>query len=169
MGYDLLMGGFGILFSLLLIGFGLSFFFDDPAVGKKWKKHTGKIVEADSSGFTIEYGATHVYTGDMESFYENMGYAPDINKTFRMADWIRQQKYTLERMLGRGYNRENFFRFYEGKKMYVWTDPDDENEVFRIWGDDRPAKRSAGRAFLTAGIFLLIATLLALNTALTSL
>lgn len=169
MGYDLLMGGFGIVFSLLLIGFGLSFFFKDKASAKSWKKHTGKIVETDGSSFTIEYGGTHVYTGDKESFYDNMGYAPGITKTFEMQDWIKKQRYTLGRMLGKGYERDNFFRFYEGKKMYVWTEPDSENVVLRIWGDDRPAKRSAGRAFLMAGTFLLIATLLALNTALTSL
>lgn len=169
MGYDLLMGGFGILLSLLLIGFGLSYFFDNPAVAKTWKKHTGKVTEADDKSFTIEYGGIHVYTSDKDSFFDNMGYAPGVSKTFRMADWIRQQNDILGRMLGKGYGRDSFFRFYAGKKMYVWTDQDNESEVYRIWEDDRPAKRSAGRAFLTAGIFLLIATLLALNTALTSL
>ncbi len=169
MGYDLLMGGFGFLFSLLLIGFGLAFFFDNPAVAKNWKKHTGKVAEADDKSFTIVYGGTHIYTSDKDGFYDNMGFSPEYPKTADMLTWIKNEREILGRMLYKGYNRENFFRFYEGKKMYVWTAPDNESEVYRIWEDDKPAKRSTGRAFIIAGLFLLLATKLALHTALTSL
>lgn len=166
------MAATGFLISVFCLRFGFNFIYGDSAVPKGWKKLTGKVIETDDNSFTIEYGdrtCCHVCTFTKEDFFATMGFSPNAKLNYSMASWASRERLTLDDLLGKGYSTDYYFRFYPDKKMYVWTDPENTGNIYRIWGDDKPARRSAGRAFITIGAFLLLCTLLTVKSKLTSL
>ena len=171
-GHDLFMALSGTVISLMCIAVGTRFWFDNPVVMKEWRRLSGKILEDNDDSFTVEYGdktCSHIYTAKKADFFSTMGYSPAIRHTLAMTKWIDEQKSVLECMLRRGHNTARFFRFRVGKKMYVWTDPENTAEVYKVWSDDKPANRSSGRAMIAFGSLLLLGTLLAVRSCLMSL
>ena len=165
--YDWLMSAAGMILALFSLRIGFSFIYDSPIVRREWKKLPGKILEENREGFTIEYGdrtCSHIYTGTKDAFFATMGYSPEAPVNPSIVIWVEKQKLLLNDLLDKGYNRDYFFRFSVGKKLYVWTDPENTGSVYKIWSDDKPERYSAGRAFITIGVIILFLVLLTIKT-----